>query len=82
MFEIGALVRTREQRKDGHTRLPGYLQHRRGRVVHVLGAYRFADEAAEHGARARTQMLYTVEFEHDGHAVRADLFESYLERDA
>lgn len=82
MFEIGALVRTREQRTDGHTRLPRYLQHRRGRVVHVLGAYRFADEAAERGALAKTQTLYTVEFDYDGHAVRADLFESYLERDA
>ena len=45
MFEAGARVRTRAKR-FGHTRLPGYLQQRSGRVVHVLGAFRFADEAA------------------------------------
>ncbi len=82
MFEVGARVRTREQRPTGHTRLPRYLQQRIGRVVRVLGAVRFADDAAVQGARAPEQMLYTVEFEANGHRVCADLFESYLERDA
>lgn len=81
MFEPGACVRTREQRTGGHTRLPRYLQQRRGRVVRVLGAFRFADEAAQHGTSASKQMLYTVQFEADGHSVCADLFESYLESD-
>ena len=81
MFEIGARVRTREQRTAGHTRLPRYLQRRTGRVVRMLGNFRFADEAAECGTAASEQTLYTVEFEQDGHRVHADLFESYLERE-
>lgn len=78
-FEAGARVRTREQRATGHTRLPRYLARRSGRVVAVLGEFRFADEAAVRGQQATAQMLYTVEFAQNGHTVRADLFESYLE---
>ncbi len=82
MFEVGARVRTCEQRPDGHTRLPRYLERRSGRIVHVLGDFRFADDAAHVGIKARAQTLYTVEFALKGHTVRADLFESYLESDA
>lgn len=82
MFKAGEHVRTREQRNGGHTRLPHYLQQRSGRVVRILGTFRFADDAAERGTAAADQMLYTVEFEHDGHRVCADLFESYLERES
>lgn len=78
-FEAGARVRTREQRPDGHTRLPHYLAQRTGRVVAILGDFRFADDAAEHGDKAPRQTLYTVEFDNGGHTVHADLFESYLE---
>lgn len=81
MFEVGTPVRTREQRAGGHTRLPRYLQRRHGRIVRVLGAFRFADEAAQCGTSASQQMLYTVQFEQNGHSVCADLFESYLESD-
>jgi len=81
MFEIGARVRTREKRRDGHTRLPKYLERRSGCVVRVLGCFRFADDAAAGGGKAPEQMLYTVEFEQGGHRVCADLFESYLEVD-
>lgn len=82
MFEIGARVRTRAPRAEGHTRLPSYLARRSGRVIRVLGAFRFADDAAVMGQRAPQQTLYTVEFNGDGHTVCADLFESYLEEDA
>jgi Nitrile hydratase beta subunit len=81
MFDVGARVRTRGKRAHGHTRLPKYLEHRSGRVIRVLGAFRFADDAARLGVNAPEQMLYTVQFEDDGHSVNADLFESYLERD-
>jgi hypothetical protein len=54
---------------------------RSGHIVRVLGEFPFADQAAERGASAERQMLYTVEFDAYGHAVRADLFESYLEAD-
>ncbi len=81
-FENGARVRTREQRRDGHTRLPAYLAGNSGRIVAVLGVFRFADEGAMRGAKARTEVLYTVEFDRGEHLVHADLFESYLEADA
>lgn len=79
-FETGDRVRTRAQRLTGHTRLPRYLAGRSGRVIGVVGDFRFADAAAERGADAPVQTLYTVEFDEADHAVRADLFESYLER--
>jgi hypothetical protein len=79
MFEVGAAVRTRPKRADGHTRLPHYLEQRSGRVIRVLGSFRFADDAAVSGAHAQEQMLYTVEFDDGGHTLCADLFESYLE---
>lgn len=81
-FEPGARVRTIRQRPDGHTRLPRYAQQRSGRILCVLGTFRFADEAAAAGMRAPDQMLYTVEFPEDGHVIHADLFESYLEHDS
>lgn len=81
MFEPGTRVRTPEQSTAGHTRLPRYLQRRSGLVIRVLGSFRFADEAAARGREAPEQLLYTVQFEEDGHRVCADLFESYLEND-
>lgn len=77
-FEIGAQVRTRAQAPDGHTRLPKYLELRTGRVVHALGAFPFPDDRVRQSSRS--EALYTVEFIEDGHVVRADLFEPYLER--
>lgn len=78
-FEIGTRVRTREQRPHGHTRLPRYLASRSGRIVSVIGDFRFADAAAERGTDAPAQTLYTVEFDAGHHLIHADLFESYLE---
>ena len=81
MLEVGTRVRTREQHAGGHTRLPAYLQNRSGRIIRVLGRFRFADEAAHRGAAARQEPLYTVQFAYGGHTVCADLFEPYLEID-
>jgi hypothetical protein len=78
-FEIGQRVRTRAQAPQGHTRLPKYLERREGRVVDILGNYPFADDRARNALNARNQALYTIEFEQGEHAVRADLFEEYLE---
>jgi hypothetical protein len=78
-FEIGHRVRSRAQVSRGHTRLPSYLQCREGCVVGVLGAYPFPDDRAHNSTNARTEALYTVEFQLGDHAVRADLFEPYLE---
>lgn len=81
MFNVGDAVRTRGKQVSGHTRLPRYLQRRRGHIAAVLGAFRFADEAATAGYDAREEQLYNVRFDVDGQTICADLFEPYLERD-
>lgn len=81
MLEVGARVRTRAQHTGGHTRLPAYLQNRPGRVIRILGCFRFADDAAQQGTAARAEPLYTVQFTYGDHTVCADLFEPYLEID-
>lgn len=86
-FEAGARVRTRRQRAEGHTRLPGYLQCKAGVVVQALGQFPLADDRAREPKNARFSELYTVCFasrdvwgdaEDDG-TICADLFEEYLE---
>lgn len=85
-FEIGAAVRTRQQRPAGHTRLPAYLQRKRGVVVRTLGAFPLADERAVDPQHAKLSALYTVEFQapeiwsdSTASTIHADLFEEYLE---
>jgi nitrile hydratase len=86
-FAVGDVVRVRAERKDGHTRQPGYVTGRRGRVAGHHGAAVFADAHAETGSTA-PEHLYTVAF--DGRElwgdvaepnteVRIELFEPYLE---
>ncbi len=86
-FEVGAPVRARAQRRDGHTRLPGYLQRRSGVVERVLGTFPFADDRAAGRCDAPKRLLYTVRFAANdvwadaprGDTLCADLFEDYLE---
>jgi hypothetical protein len=86
-FAVGDVVRTREARRDGHTRLPRYLERRRGRVVAVHGAVPLADERAQ-GVPSAPRALYGVLF--DGAevwgaaaqapmSIVADLWEDYLD---
>lgn len=85
-FAIGQAVRMRAGRVDHHTRLPGYVQGRRGTVERLHGAHVFADSNAQ-GAGEAPQWLYTVVFEEaelwGGAAqklvVSVDAWESYLE---
>jgi nitrile hydratase len=72
----------------GHTRLPGYLRGRIGRIERVLGTMVFADARAA-GDPTVKQTVYTVRFDAAGvwdadaqanGTICADLFESYLER--
>lgn len=90
-FAVGDTVRTREARREGHTRLPRYLERRRGRIVAVHGEYPLADERAL-GMPSTPRALYAVLF--DGAEVWgaagvsegpltivADLWHDYLERD-
>jgi nitrile hydratase len=45
-FGVGDCVRTRAASLEGHTRLPRYLERRRGRIESVHGEYPLADERA------------------------------------
>jgi nitrile hydratase len=90
-FAVGDAVRTLEVRREGHTRLPRYLERRRGRIVAVHGDYPLADERAL-GLPSAPRALYGVLFDgaevwgSDGAAggpltIVADLWDDYLEHD-
>jgi len=87
-FSVGQPVRTRPGKGDHHTRLPGYVQGKRGVIEHVHGAHVFADANAQ-GQGEQPQWLYTVVFDEaelwgegaprQNLAVSVDAWESYLE---
>lgn len=86
-FAVGDRVRARAHGSDGHTRLPGYVRDRIGRVVLHHGGWVFPDTNA-HGFGEAPQHLYTVAFSGEtlwgpdaepGVVVSLDLFEPYLE---
>jgi nitrile hydratase len=87
-FALGDRVRTRAARREGHTRLPRYLEQRLGRVEAVHGAFPLPDERAE-GAAAARQVLYSVVFdgaevwgagaESSPMTIAADLWDAYLD---
>jgi len=86
-FAVGDVVRTREAAREGHTRLPRYLERRRGRIVAHRGGYPLADERAR-GLPSAPRPLYAVLFDGAevwGDAAQgpttivADLWEDYLE---
>jgi nitrile hydratase subunit beta len=90
-FTVGQAVRMHIGKADHHTRLPGYVQGKRGTIEHVHGAHVFADANAQ-GLGEQPQWLYTVVFEEAelwGNAaprqnlsVSVDAWESYLEASA
>jgi nitrile hydratase len=86
-FGLGDEVRVRAERRDGHTRQPGYVTGRRGVVVDHRGAAVFADVHAADRVKV-AEHLYTVAFDGaelwgDGAEpnteIRIELFEPYLE---
>ncbi|RUR70505.1 nitrile hydratase subunit beta [Variovorax guangxiensis] len=87
-FAAGQEVRMRLGKVGHHTRLPAYVQGRRGTVVQVHGAHVFADTNAQ-GLGEQPQWLYTVEFDEaelwgedaprQNLSVSVDAWESYLE---
>jgi nitrile hydratase subunit beta len=90
IFEAGERVRTRVMNPDGHTRIPVYLRGRPGRVLNFAGVFRFSD-AVVAGRPEVVEPLYTVMFAardlwgadaDPSQSVTADLYESYLEKDA
>lgn len=86
-FECGEWVRTRADAVPHHTRLPGYVRGRRGRIGRVHGCHVFADAHAR-GLGEQPQWLYSVEFDarelwgegaaHDL-SIAVDAWEPYLE---
>lgn len=87
-FAVGQSVRMHRGKVDHHTRLPGYVQGKRGTIAHVHGAHVFADAHAQ-GMGEQPQWLYTVVFEEaelwgdaaprQNLSVSVDAWESYLE---
>jgi nitrile hydratase len=86
-FAVGQRVRTREQRVDHHTRLPGYAHGQPGVIERVHGMHVFADAHAQ-GLGEQPQWLYTVVFSGadlwgtdvaPGLSVSVDAWESYLD---
>lgn len=86
-YQPGDVVRVTHDNPVTHTRVPGYVKGRTGKVVAHRGAHIYADEHSRSGAKV-AEHLYTVCFdaselwgEHntDGKsAVYLDLFEPYL----
>ena len=86
-FALGDRVRTRAERVDHHTRLPGYARGHVGTVTHVHGGHVWADAHAQ-GRGEDPQWLYTVAFEagelwddtdDPARRVSIDAWEPYLE---
>jgi nitrile hydratase len=84
-FGVGDRVRTRAERVDHHTRLPGYVAGRVGMIERVHGAHVFPDTNSR-GLGERPEWLYTVVFEATdlwddaarGETVSVDAWEPYL----
>jgi nitrile hydratase len=86
-FKPGDRVRTRNERVDHHTRLPGYAHGKQGVIERAQGAHVFADSHAQ-GLGEQPQWLYRVSFSGQelwgsdaapGTSVALDAWESYLE---
>ena len=85
-FREGDLVKTIQNGKTGHTRLPMYTRNRTGKVLSIRGNFLLPDSVAE--CIEESETLYTIEFEaqtlwgnkfHSNDKVLVDLWESYLE---
>jgi len=82
---VGDIVRTSNEVKSGHTRLPAYARGKTGRVILVHDAWVYPDSNA-HGRGEDPQYLYTVQFTgtelwgggDENIKVSLDLFEPYL----
>ena len=86
-FAVGERVLTRKIQHGGHTRLPRYVQGKRGVIDAIYAAYNFPDDTAGND-NAAVQQLYCVRFEgtqlwgasaEPDTALYIDMWESYLE---
>ena len=86
-FVVGDRVRARRIQHGGHTRLPGYVQGKRGVVGAIYAAYDFPDDIPGDEV-APAQHLYSVRFDgpevwgasaESGTALYIDMWEGYLD---
>jgi nitrile hydratase subunit beta len=86
-FAVGDEVRVRNHNPVTHTRLPGYLRGKLGKVEADWGVFAFPDTHA-HGLGDKPQHCYSVRFAArevwgDGAAardtLRVDVFDDYIE---
>ena len=86
-FVVGDYVRVRRIQHGGHTRLPGYVQGKRGVIRAIYAAYDVPDENPGDEATP-AQHLYSVRFDgaevwgasaESGTALYIDMWESYLD---
>ena len=86
-FAVGDPVRARRIEHAGHTRLPSYVQGKRGTVGAVYAAYDLPDDTPG-DEDAPVQQLYSVRFQgrelwgdsaEPGTALHIDMWEGYLE---
>lgn len=86
-YAVGDAVRVRDLRFDGHTRCPGYVRGRRGKVVSVEEPAPIPEIEA-HRREKVDESIYAVRFSaaelwgdgsDDNAVVHVDLYERYLE---
>lgn len=87
-FAVGDEVRAVVGNPAGHTRLPGYVRGRRGRIESVRRAHPLPDETVLRGTRGDPVTVYGVAFRMDelwgrdaepGSELVMELWEPYLE---
>ena len=61
-FAVGDAVRVIDRHEAGHTRTPGYIRGRNGRILRVCGAFPDPSLLAEGGLGLPYRMLYRVSF--------------------
>jgi len=87
LFAVDDIVKTKNYNPPGHTRLPGYVRNRTGRVELLHGGWVYPDTHAHHegenpvhvsSVRFDGNELWGADAEPSA-SVTVDLFESYLE---
>ena len=87
-FQVGDLVRVKDEHPTGHVRAPRYVRGRRGTVMHVTRPFSYPDAAA-HGLPHQEEPTCHVKFESSelwgdraepNSFVVVDLWQSYLEK--
>lgn len=88
-FEVGEIVKVRDEFVSGHIRMPGYVRGKEGKILHrTTVKWPFPDTIGHGDKSAQMQSTYHVEFKvtdlwgdaADDGTVVVDLFEGYLDK--